>query len=235
MLAAQKRFALLCVLGLTLLSAGSAAAQEQPVCGDDVKAYIVEVLSKYGEKLDSPESLKVQNELYEKFQYCAGDAPKLGKFAAAPDLSRVTFPSQFCGRVPLLGSLFYEQMRCCGYHPQHRMFGCPIDIKQTFGFGWAPFPGSYEHVLTCVDFEDGAGFVPVAFDSVHLADANALGKAPPWEFAVLAKAWERLASLPLDGRALQARSILSWELRPTDCKYRPTWGNAVEYQIRLDP
>jgi len=123
-------------------------------------------------------------------------------------------------------------MRCCGYEPKKQLFGCPIDIKKPTGFGGAPFPGSYEHVLTCVDF--GAGFEPVAFDSVHLADS--LSPAPPpWQFAVIAQAKERLTALPLDGRTLPARSILSWEFVPPDCKYRPTWGNAVDYQIRLDP
>ncbi|MCP4247869.1 MAG: hypothetical protein GY778_12545, partial [bacterium] len=51
-----------------------------------------------------------------------------------------------------------------------------------------------------------------------------------------AKAQEPLKSLPLDGRTLRARSILSWNLPPQgNCAYRPIWGNVIEYQIRLDP
>lgn len=218
--AAEKRFLVSCVTCLALLLARGASAQDQPLCGSDVKAYIVDVLSKY-EKLDSPDALEMQKKLYAQFQYCAGDATKSFTPAA----------SQFCGKVPLLGSLYYEQMRCCGYDPRKQLFGCPIDIKQPTGFGWAPLPGSEEHVLTCVDF--GAGFEPVARDSVHLA--NAVTGGPIWQFAVIARASQRLSGLPLNGRTLRARSILSWELIPTDCKYRPTWGNALEYQIRLDP
>ena len=224
MLTARKHYAFILATFLALASGSGAAAQEQPVCGDDVKAYVVEVLSKY-ETLDGPEALKLQKELYEKFKYCAQDNPSVDARALYP------LSAQFCG-LSYAGSLFYEQMRCCGYHPQHRMFGCPIDIKQPFGFGPAPFPGSREHVLTCVDF--GAGYEPVALDNVHLA--NDTSKAtPPWEFAVLAKARGRLADFPHSGQTLKARSILSWQLVPDSCKYQPIWGNAIDYQIRLDP
>jgi hypothetical protein len=220
---AHKRYSFLLATCFALSIGASAAAQEQPVCGADVKAYVAEVLGKY-EKLDSPEAMELQKKLYEKFEYCAQDNPNLKTLLPYP------LEAQFCG-LSYAGSLFYEQMRCCGYHPQHRMFGCPIDIKQPFGFGLAPFPGSREHVLTCVDF--GAGYEPAALDSVHLA--NGSSGSPPWEFAVLAKARGRLASIQHTGQTFPARSILSWELVPDSCKYRPIWGNVIDYKIRLDP
>ena len=72
--------------------------------------------------------------------------------------------------VSNLGSLFYEEMSCSGYDPQRRQFASPIKIKQTFGFGGAPLPGSREHVLHCVA-DAGGMLVPVGRDSVHLANA----------------------------------------------------------------
>jgi hypothetical protein len=228
MLVIQHRVRVALASCLIALSASQVAAQEQQSpCGDDVKAYIVEALSKYDD-LEAPDALAVQEGLYEKFKYCAAETPVLKTPLSSALLLR---PSPFCGKLSAAGSLFYEQMRCCGYHPQQRMFGCPIDVKQPFGFGSAPFPGSREHVLSCVDF--GAGFVPVALDNVHLADA--VSGAPPWQFAVIAKARGQLAEMPLTGRTFVARSILSWQLVPTSCNYTPIWGNAIDYQIRLDP
>jgi hypothetical protein len=213
-----------CIL---VLSASQVSAQEpSPQCGNDVKAYIVQALSKY-EKLEAPDAMAVQKALYDKFKYCAAETSLLKN----PGALALRTPSPYCGKLSALGSTFYEQMRCCGYHPQQGVFACPIDIKQTFGFGPAPFPGSREHVLSCVDF--GAGFVPVALDNVHLADA--VSGTPPWQFAVIAKANGELAQTPLKGASLPARSILSWEFVPTDCSYTPIWGNAIDYQIRLDP
>jgi hypothetical protein len=78
--------------------------------------------------------------------------------------------------VSNLGSIFYEEMSCCGYDPQRRQFACPVKIKQTFGFGGAPLPGSREHVLHCVADANG-NLVPVGHDSVHLANALA-GQQP---------------------------------------------------------
>ena len=73
-----------------------------------------------------------------------------------------------------LGSLFYEEMSCAGYDPQRRQFAAPIKIKQTFGFGGAPLPGSREHVLHCVADANGV-LLPVGHDSVHLANASRPG------------------------------------------------------------
>jgi hypothetical protein len=77
------------------------------------------------------------------------------------------------------------------------------------------------------------GLVPVARDSVHLA--NSIAGAPTWQFAVIANANQNLQTIqPMNGQARRARSILSWGLQPTDCEYQPIWGNALNYRIRLD-
>ncbi len=138
-----------------------------------------------------------------------------------------------CGAtVSNLGSIFFEEMSCAGYDPQRRQFAAPIKIKQAFGFGGAPLPGSREYVLHCV--ADAGGILrPVGRDSVHLA--NAINQAPTWQFAVIANASENLPTVyPMNGQTRRAISILSWGLIPTDCNYTPTWGNALNYRIRLD-
>jgi hypothetical protein len=87
-------------------------------------------------------------------------------------------------------------------------------------------------VLNCVADASGV-LVPVARDSVHLA--NSVSGPPTWQFAVIAIANQNLQTvLPLAGQTRRARSILSWQLRPTDCNYQPIWGNAINYRIRLD-
>ena len=220
----------------TLLSAGAALAlcsplvtlaQTKTYCGPEIKLYIAQALSSVEDAADS-DKLALEAELYDKYKTCAQDAaliePTAPFFVAARE----------CGaRVSQLGSLFYEEMSCCGYDPQRRQFACPVTIKQTFGFGGAPLPGSREHVLHCVADANGV-LLPVGRDSVHLADAIA-GQVPRWQFAVIANANQNLQTIyPMNGQTRQARSILSWGLQPTGCDYQPIWGDALNYRIRLD-
>lgn len=214
------------VASVTLLwPASPAQAQTQTNC-PEAKEVVAKTLAEIAGASDAAK-LKVEAELYAKYQYCgqqdAQSAP--ATFHAA---------ARECGaQVSNLGSLFYEEMSCCGYDPQRRQFACPIKVKQTVGFGGAPLPGSREHVLHCVADASGA-LVPVGRDSVHLA--NAIGvQAPTWQFAVVAAANQNLQAVqPMDGTTRRARSILSWGLTPTSCNYVPIWGNALNYRIRLD-
>ncbi|MBQ0933763.1 hypothetical protein [Ideonella paludis] len=221
-------------LGLSTVlavSALSAQAQSSTVCGPDVLATIAKQLAP-NPKISEAENLKLQAQLYEQYSFCGtGDAkniPPTDPFYAAANQ---------CGaKATYTGSLYYEEMSCCGYDPQRRAFACPVKIKQNFGFGLAANPGSREYVLHCVDA--GAGFVPVGQDSVHLADSTL---APSWQFAVIANAVDNLQTVqPTTGLARNARSILSWNFKPVnaagqlDCNYKPIWGNVLEYKIRLN-
>jgi hypothetical protein len=193
-------------------------------CGPEVKEEVAKALAA-AEGAPEETKLALEKELYAKFQGCAQDAQLVSPtfFVAARE----------CGAsVSHLGSLFYEEMSCSGYDPQRRQFASPIKIKQVFGFGGAPLPGSREHVLHCV--ADGSGMlVPVGRDSVHLA--NAFNQSPTWQFAVIVNANQNLHTIyPMNGQSRRARSILSWALTPTDCNYTPIWGNALNYRIRLD-
>jgi len=222
----RKYRSLVLVGSALLVSLPSAAFAQSPTyCGPEVKAEIAKALASVA---DAPEAeqLAAESELYGKYQSCAQDAQLVPQsfFVAARE----------CGAsVSNLGSLFYEEMSCAGYDPQRRQFASPIKIKQTFGFGGAPLPGSREHVLHCVA-DAGGTLVPVGRDSVHLA--NAIGnQSPTWQFAVIVNANGNLQTIyPMSGQTRRARSILSWAFTPTDCNYTPIWGNALNYRIRLD-
>jgi hypothetical protein len=203
-----------------------ALAQDQTACGPEIKEEVAKTLSAVAGASEAVQ-LRLEAELYAKYQYCA-------QYDAAFVPSTFFVAARECGAaVSNLGSLFYEEMSCCGYDPQRRQFACPVKIKQTFGFGGAPLPGSREHVLHCVADASGT-LVPVGRDSVHLA--NAIGIQPPtWQFAVIAAANQNLQTVqPMDGQTRRARSILSWAFTPTNCNFVPIWGNALNYRIRLD-
>ncbi|MQA29603.1 MAG: hypothetical protein GEU82_07170 [Luteitalea sp.] len=217
------------------LAAGSAAvlvslpqaalAQTQTVCGAEVKEEIVKALASVEAAPDEVKA-RLHKELYAKYQVCTDDA----KFVPASFFEA----ARQCGAVVSnLGSLFFEEMSCAGYDPQRRTFAAPIKIKQTFGFGPAPLPGSREYVLHCVADNTGT-LQPVGRDSVHLA--NSIGNKPPtWQFAAIVNASENLQTIyPMTGQTRRAKSILSWALPPTSCDFTPIWGNALNYRIRLD-
>lgn len=218
---------MLVVAGLAALISqpSTGFAQTTTACGPEVKEAVVRTLAGVA---NAPEAqqLAVQEELYKKYEYCIQDS----KFAPANFFTA----AQQCGAiVSNLGSLYYEEMSCSGYDPQRRQFASPIKIKQVFGFGGVPLPGSREYVLHCV--ADAAGVLqPVGRDSVHLANALA-GQAPTWQFAVITNATENLQTIqPMNNQTRNARSILSWALPPTGCAFVPIWGNALNYRIRLD-
>ncbi len=138
-----------------------------------------------------------------------------------------------CGAsVNFIGNLGWEEMSCCGYDPQRRTFACPVKINRNTGFGAAPLPGSREFVMNCVFDTQQNAWREVGTDSVHLANSPF---QPPWQFAVVANAHRNLDLVqPMDGTTQRARSILSWNLRPTGCDYKPVFGNVIDYRIRLD-
>ena len=210
---------------LALCSPLASLAQTKTYCGPDVKDYVAKTLSAADNQTDE-QKLALQADLYAKYKDCAQDA------ALIPATAPFFVAARECGaKVSQLGSLYYEEMSCCGYDPQRRTFACPVKIKQPFGFGGAPLPGSREHVLHCVADANGT-FQPVGHDSVHLANSTF---QPPWQFAVVANAiWNLHTIYPMNGTPRRARSILSWAFTPTGCDYKPIWGNVLDYPIRLD-
>jgi hypothetical protein len=200
------------------------SAHAQTACGPEIKEEAAKELSALADLADDAK-LAAEAKLYEKYKFCIQDAVPDNNFQAA---------ARQCGaKLSNLGSTYYEEMSCCGYDPQRRQFGCPVKVKQPFGFGSAPLPGSREYVLNCV--ADAAGVLqPVGVDSVHLAN-EIFGVAPTWQFAVIASANQNLGLVqPMNGATRRARSILSWGFQPTNCNFVPVWGNALNYHIRLD-
>jgi len=195
-------------------------------CGPEVKAEVVKLLADADTLADDAKA-SLYASVYEKYSFCGtADVP----------LTPSTFfvAARECGAaVSQLGSLFYEELPCAGYDPQRRQFAAPIKIKQVFGFGGAPLPGSREYVLHCVADANGV-YQPVGRDSVHLSDEQ-YGVPPTWQFAVITSATENLQLIqPMNGATRRARSILSWQIPPTNCGFQPIWGNALNYRIRLD-
>lgn len=224
--AARILLAVSSALLVSLSLPAAALAQSQTACGPEVKEEVVKALASV-EGASEGETLALENEVYAKYyQLCAQDAQLVP--------SSFYVAARQCGAtVSNLGSIFYEEMSCSGYDPQRRQFASPIKIKQTFGFGGAPLPGSREHVLHCVADNWGT-LQPVGRDSVHLANAIA-NQGPTWQFAAIVNANQNLHTIyPMNGQTRRARSILSWALTPTDCNYQPIWGNALNYRIRLD-
>lgn len=201
-------------------------AQEATACGAEVKAEITKIIDGAA-AVSEAELLKVEAQIYDKYKACGTiDSAQI------PSTDPIHVAARQCGaKVSILGSLFYEEMSCCGYDPQRRTFACPVKVKQRFGFGASPLPGSREYVLHCV--ADAAGVLQaVGRDSVHLSNSTF---APPWQFAIVANADAKLNLVqPMNGAVRRARSILSWNLQPTSCSYVPIWGNALDYAVRLD-
>jgi len=233
-----KLFGSLIVAVLAVTALPRAAQAQSTSCTPDIKLQFLDEMNKieeqYGPDQDNKEGLPVaptgkleaEKAVYAKFQNCGLNQAPQGQpfFNALRQCAAAPVPGQ-------TGSTFYEEMSCCGYDPQKREFACPVRIKQNFGFGASPFPGSREYVLSCVTNAAGA-FVPVALDRVHLSNS---ASAAPWMFAVTANAVANLNTvLPLNQATARARSILSWNAVPRDCNYRPIWGNTVEYRIRRD-
>lgn len=197
--------------------------EEPPVCGDDVKKEVLEALAK-AQDLSEKERLAAESRIYRRYQRrCLPQS--------WPRWLAIT--ARGCGaRVSSYGSTYYEDMPCCGYDPQKRLFGCPVRIKRQTWYGITLQPGSREYVLNCVQDSTG-NWREVGHDSVHLSSSK---HQPTWQFGVMAFANENMSLVqPLDGRPANARSILSWALEPTGCDYRPIWGNVIDYKIRLDP
>ncbi|MEW5249691.1 hypothetical protein [Microbulbifer discodermiae] len=214
----------LLMLSITVSPTASSQIVPVPICGPEVREEVALELENIA-NLPVDDKLDAELALYQTYAYCANETIDTSDF--------VTAANQCGASVSQLGSLFYEEMSCCGYDPQRRQFGCPVKVKQRFGFGGAPLPGSREYVLHCVRNTNGS-LVPVGDDSVHLAN-EIYGTNPSWQFAVIANANDNLNTVyPMNGQTRNARSILSWGFRPTSCNFLPIWGNALNYKIRLD-
>lgn len=160
------------------------------------------------------------------------------------------------------GSVFFEEIKACGFYPQETRLECILDIKRLFGyFGPAPSRATHEFVYFCVDWNCNGSFSAdeaVGMGIVHMHD-ELPGPVPPipssqpvWQYAVY-RDIDPPGSLSRQchmrtGKGgvgvqtttgpitLKARAILSWFAPVTGCNTSPLpWGNFIDFRIRLDP
>lgn len=149
---------------------------------------------------------------------------------------------------PKNGSVFYEEIKACGFYPQETRLECVLDIKQKGGYGGPVGAfGSFEYVYFCVDWSGDGVFS--AGEAVGLGIVQMHDEAgpanPPWQYAVYrdinppgglrTSNAGASAATTTTGPTRKARAILSWFTPPTSCNYSPVWGNIVDFTIRLDP
>lgn len=145
---------------------------------------------------------------------------------------------------PVGGSVFYEEIRACGFYPQETRLACVMDIKQNGGYG-GPIEtfGSAEHVYFCVDWNGNGVFEQtesVGQGSVVMHDASARTSYAVYRDINIPGGFRTHTSpgaALTETRApiLNAQATLSWVLPPTGCNFSPIWGNVFRFRIRLDP
>ncbi|HEV7890947.1 MAG TPA: hypothetical protein VGP08_09920 [Pyrinomonadaceae bacterium] len=146
---------------------------------------------------------------------------------------------------PVSGSVFFEEIKACGFYPQETRLACVLDIKQNGGYG-GPIEsfGSTEHVYFCVDWNGNGVFEQtesVGQGSVVMHDASARTNYAVYRDINIPGGFRTHTSSPgvalTETRApiLNAQATLSWVLPPTGCNFSPVWGNVFRFRIRLDP
>ncbi|MDM8557538.1 hypothetical protein [Candidatus Parabeggiatoa sp. HSG14] len=141
----------------------------------------------------------------------------------------------FTPAIPI-GSIVYEKLKNCGYHPQRQEFDCMVEQSQRHGYGGSP--GSFEWVKVCVYYPtSGWDIVNTSAGHVH---NESYGVNPPWNYGVVVPADPTLHRQLMAGHTLYARAILSWSYPiPTNKACNPYWwwwwGNVIKFKIKLDP
>lgn len=149
------------------------------------------------------------------------------------------------------GSIFYERMNGCGYHPQSESLACDVEIRRRTGYGGFP-TGSNEHVLFCVDCNRDGSYDYATLGSVHVTN-DISGGPLSFYFHVFATTWAAPLRNPNtpppafvnctlnNGAAIDVLAVLSWSLRPdpvnlsTCYTFNPFWGNSIFFTARNDP
>ena len=140
------------------------------------------------------------------------------------------------------GSVFFEALNACGYHPQAEVASCDVQVRQNFGYGGAA--GTPENVLFCFDCDQNGLYEFQTLGFVNVTD-NFSGQAPPWQFEAHATTFQAPAGCTVNnGGVTNARAILTWLIPATalpgfaNCTVPPGvffWGNTVDFMARRDP
>lgn len=209
-----------CVLLLGLaLAAGPALAQ---TCTEDDRQAFAQLVT------DNPDVS--EEELDAAFGHCRDNGTTL------PQALRQSLGDEPSGIkiVTNTGSVFYERLNSCGYHPQAEMVSCDVELRQRFGFGGFP-GGTNEHVLFCFDCNRDGFFEFITRGFVHVTD-DVSGATPGYFFQAHSTTFDAPAQCTANnGGATNVRAILSWFTQPANCFSRPIWGNQIDFTARRDP
>ena len=113
------------------------------------------------------------------------------------------------------GSIFFEELKACGFYPQETRLACVIEIKQQIGYaGLVGAAGSMEHVYFCIDWDNNGIFTQLESagqGSVQMHDdPPPVSPRPPWSMSSIG------TSIRLEARARRtaARRPQRYRLRP---------------------
>lgn len=146
--------------------------------------------------------------------------------------------SQFKPVLAISGNTFYEELKCIGYHPQHRRLEGVVYIYQPSGYGSDVCgPGSPEYVRFYLSFDGGTTWVDqglTSFQAFDIPEGTDGGKRLEYAVQLEAKARGRLCS---NNPLIRMRAILSWNNPPPRDQpgWTPVWGNVQEETILVEP
>ncbi|GGW39386.1 hypothetical protein [Arenibacter certesii] len=143
----------------------------------------------------------------------------------SPDIGPAVYPQK--------GNTNYEELKCIGIFPEKDEVEAIFNVKLPYGFGGnLCTDGSKEYVAFYIDY--GAGFQAVGPAVAVNTHNMAAARKRPLCYAVkqVVDFKKRNCQKPY---LVRLRAILSWNTPPTGPNYNPTWGNAVEEWIQIEP
>jgi hypothetical protein len=140
--------------------------------------------------------------------------------------------------LPLIGSTFYEQLGCVGYHPQQRRLEAVVYVNQPSGYGTDVCgPGTPEYVRFYLSFDGGATWQDqgmTSFQAFNIPEGTDGAKRLEYAVTLPVHVPSRFCFFdPL----IRVRAILSWNNPPpaNQPNWPPIWGNVREATILLEP
>lgn len=132
------------------------------------------------------------------------------------------------------GNTSYEQLMCCGFHPQLSQLEAVVHVKKNAGYTESLcHGGSPEYVRFFTSSDGGATWVDQGLTSFH---AYNVAGPRPLEYAVSLGINPR-RTFCFKENLLKVRAILSWNVAPTpgDPNFIPVWGNVLNVDVQVEP
>jgi hypothetical protein len=140
--------------------------------------------------------------------------------------------------LPIVGSTFYEELGCVGYHPQQRRLEAVVYVKQPSGYGTDVCgQGTPEYVRFYLSFDNGATWQDqgmTSFQAFNIPEGTDGGKRLEYAVTLPVTVPSRFCFFnPL----IRVRAILSWNNPPpaNQPNWPPIWGNVEEATILREP